>query len=78
VSIYIVAPRIATQTKGLLLRNFAARKGFISGMYLIPLFFKEGLGEILYRTALPKNPPQSPFKKGEEKTVLMWFSFFHQ
>jgi hypothetical protein len=32
---------------------------------LFPLFHKEGLGEILYKSGHPskiKNPPQSPFK----------------
>jgi hypothetical protein len=40
-----------------LLRNFTASRGFIGGMYLVPLFFKEGVGEILSRTALPKKSP---------------------
>jgi hypothetical protein len=30
------------------LRNFNANRGFVGGMYLIPLFSKEGFGEILY------------------------------
>jgi hypothetical protein len=47
-------------------------------MYLIPLFsrvpfrVKEGLGEILYRTALPKKIPlKPPLRKGEEETVAI-------
>ncbi|MEN6468172.1 MAG: hypothetical protein ABFD45_04375 [Smithella sp.] len=43
-----------------LLRNFTASNGFVSGMYLIPLFFKEGVGEILFRTALSKKSPSIP------------------
>jgi len=30
------------QTEGLLLRNFTSIKGFVGGMYLIPLFLKRG------------------------------------
>jgi len=33
---------IATLAKRCLLRNFTASKGFVGGMYLIPLFVKRG------------------------------------
>jgi hypothetical protein len=46
-------------------------------MYLIPLFSKEGQGEILFEVAPLKIPLNPPLEKGEEKTVPIWFSFFH-
>jgi hypothetical protein len=48
-------------------KNFNASNGFVGGMYLIPLFCKEGLGEIftgLRRLKIPLNPP---FKRGKKK-----------
>ncbi len=50
----------AKKPTGRLLRNFTIRAGFIGRTYLIPLFSKEGLGEILFGIAPAKNPPQSP------------------
>ena len=40
--------------------------------YLVPLFEKEGLGEILLKKSpsIPLNPPQSPFSKGGGKRLL--------
>jgi len=59
----------ASGVSATLLRNFTAGKSFVGGMYLIPLFPREGLGEILSEVAPLKIPLIPPLKRGKKKCV---------